>query len=92
MERLFLTLTLYLKRGENLNSTWSKKFVQSVGTLSNEFTKTLDKLKELQPKAIDLFNESTALLDEESAFTIGEKESFISKYRSIIESEIAKYK
>lgn len=81
-----------LTRGENLNSTWSKKFVQSVGTLSNEFTKTLDKLKELQPKAIQLFNEAAALLDDESAFTIVEKESFISKYRSLIEREIAKYK
>ena len=79
-------------RGENLNSAWSRKFALAVGTLSNEFTKTSDKLKELQPKAVQLFNEATALLAEESGYLPSEKNSFIMNYRNFIEAEIVKFK
>jgi hypothetical protein len=78
--------------GENLNANWSKKFSSAVSSLSNEFDKTAEKLKELQPKAIQLFNEATALLSEDTSFTPTEKAAIVTKYRGLIQEEIARFK
>ena len=80
-----------LRQGENLSTPWSRKLASSVALLENEFDKSKEKLKELQPKAIQLFNEGTALLSEEAGYTPVEKTEFIKKYRELISAEIAKF-
>lgn len=79
------------ERGENVGSAWSKKFNAAVHTLSDEFDKTPDKLKELLPRAVQLLNEATALLSEEPGFTPSEKDSFKTKYINLITAEKVKF-